>query len=982
MLSELKTTKTLIIAKSDYNKQTYFNKLKRIGLIMKRDVAKELNLGWVPIYEDVSNKLLKYKYNREPLVKMLYQTFDNAGWNKGPFMDQDVEGKGATKIPLDDICPFTLLASLNRNVHGKDKVLKGFCDFLNVDVGDFRFSPLSDNGKDTIPIANSQNSWLFPYKYGRNPDDIDKLWKMFDVAIRYADNKGNDLHEEFVNAYDECIEVAWTGNSKLSQALYTIRPKSYPTLDFYTIRYLNNIFKEGNIITQTLGTDKKRKKYSGAEYIRITDEIKRTLSSNYEKDKTFIGLSYDAYSNTDTDINTNQKYNMKHPLNQILYGPPGTGKTYATKELAVNIASGEDFVGNRAALNIEYKRLCKDKRIEFVTFHQSYGYEEFVEGIRPNLSDDDSGSIEYEIKAGIFKRICERARSTINKDSDSSIINYQDDHSINIEDINDSKVWSMSLGGQGQERQNCFSNNYIFVKPSNIFSEVGDLNKEEDINKLNEDERETRLNKLFYEVNENDLVFVPYGDEYFCAVGIIGEYRYRDKLHTRDVKWLWHSDSANEVINGLKFSNGGILPSGQPLSFLKISPQYLIQELLDKGKILDSDIGLVNSLLESPKIFNDQTINPDEYSNSKVWGSELGVKITKRPELRKDCIDNNYFCLPLYETSKNVDIANGKITHGSSIDIFINDISLKDLIVLPWGDNICGVGVLLDYRDREEREYCKHTRDVRWLWNTEKEEECISKFSIHKNNLTRKETHLYDTSIKAKDLISYLLKNNMIDINISGQDLTNASELYQDDNNSSNDYVLIIDEINRGNISKILGELITLLEEDKRKDAKEELEVTLPYSGETFSVPNNLHIIGTMNTADRSIAFLDTALRRRFQFKELMPRPDKLLSDVNGVNTQALLTSINNKIINYLDRDHQIGHSYFMGGKADTIEGLANVFKNNICPLLEEYFYDRRDEIPKILNNCDLVDGDGKNWSWNYDVFDKPYNYQKVYESK
>jgi 5-methylcytosine-specific restriction endonuclease McrBC GTP-binding regulatory subunit McrB len=166
-------------------------------------------------------------------------------------------------------------------------------------------------------------------------------------------------------------------------------------------------------------------------------------------------------------------------------------------------------------------------------------------------------------------------------------------------------------------------------------------------------------------------------------------------------------------------------------------------------------------------------------------------------------------------------------------------------------------------------------------------------------------------------------------------------------------YVLIIDEINRGNISKIFGELITLVEDSKRAGNNEGLSVILPYSKASFSIPNNLFIIGTMNTADRSLALMDTALRRRFNFIEMPPRPD-LLNDilVDGINVEKMLTVMNKRITILYDREHTLGHAFFMPLKElPTIEKLAEIFENKIIPLLQEYFFDDWDKIRRVLGD-------------------------------
>ncbi|QVY67114.1 McrB family protein [Polaribacter sp. Q13] len=169
-------------------------------------------------------------------------------------------------------------------------------------------------------------------------------------------------------------------------------------------------------------------------------------------------------------------------------------------------------------------------------------------------------------------------------------------------------------------------------------------------------------------------------------------------------------------------------------------------------------------------------------------------------------------------------------------------------------------------------------------------------------------------------------------------------------NDPNNRYAIFIDEINRGNVSAIFGELITLIEIDKRKDAKNEISIKLPYSKTVFSVPSNIDIYGTMNTADRSVEALDTALRRRFEFKEMMPDYAVIENEeVEGIKLSDVLEKINQRIELLIDRDHTIGHSYFVN--VDTLEKLANAFNNKIMPLLQEYFYGDYGKIGLVLGN-------------------------------
>lgn len=190
---------------------------------------------------------------------------------------------------------------------------------------------------------------------------------------------------------------------------------------------------------------------------------------------------------------------------------------------------------------------------------------------------------------------------------------------------------------------------------------------------------------------------------------------------------------------------------------------------------------------------------------------------------------------------------------------------------------------------------------------------------------------------EGKEAISYQIENGIF------KDLCLKAQ-----SDPENRYAIFIDEINRGNVSAIFGELITLIEPDKRIGAVNELKVKLPYSKREFGVPKNVDIIGTMNTADRSVEALDTALRRRFSFVEMQPNPNVLLdSEYTDIDLKQLLETINQRIEVLVDKDHQIGHSYFIG--IQNLDDLKQIFKDKIIPLLEEYFYGDFGKIGLVL---------------------------------
>lgn len=538
---------------------------------------------------------------------------------------------------------------------------------------------------------------------------------------------------------------------------------------------------------------------------------------------------------------------MNHPLNQILFGPPGTGKTYNTINKALEIIGEDVQAKSRKYLKAKFEEKMAEGQIVFTTFHQSMSYEDFIEGIKPLKPEDGDVNVKYDVVPGIFKSLCEKAKSI---------------HVNNKIDWDSPRYYKMSLGGK-------------------LRSDIHDW------------------------CIENSVI----------ALG-----------------WGGHDDLS---------------------SLSKIS-------------------------------------NWTEYRNKYI-------------ELFPDVVDESRF-------------------HIQATYAFLN-MKENDIVVISKGNHVIdAIGVVKGpyyWDDNSPSEYC-HFRKVEWVvknLNTIPDrflKKQISQMSIYE---------FFDQDIK---------KDAFKEITASGTDAI------------AKPHVLIIDEINRGNVSQIFGELITLIEEDKRLGKDEALEVTLPYSKEKFGVPANLYIIGTMNTADRSVEALDTALRRRFSFEEMPPKPELLapnyrfwdllwqyegiawnskeykpkekmlldflgaskniwdtkkeiwesfssqpknesqvalfsVEEFSGINLELVLRKLNKRIELLLDKDHQIGHSYFIN--VLSMADLKSAFQNKIIPLLQEYFFGDYSKIGLVLGTGFIEQQDSKEeiFAKFYDENASDYSERKTY---
>ncbi|MGL4673222.1 MAG: AAA family ATPase, partial [Wohlfahrtiimonas sp.] len=401
------------------------------------------------------------------------------------------------------------------------------------------------------------------------------------------------------------------------------------------------------------------------------------------------------------------------------------------------------------------------------------------------------------------------------------------------------------------------------------------------------------------------------------------------------------------------------------ISFVTFHQSFSYEDFVEGIRATTNDDGQIEYSVEdgifkeicqlaSVKENKNLTEGIQDLKDREVWKMSLGDTLNdNESSIYDECLENNYVLLGYgyaldYSNCNSMKEVEQKVLEevpNSTKNDFVitavnrlkNGMKIGDLIVVTDGNRkfraiaeITGDYFLLP---NEERNSYRQARSVKWLRVFESS---IPVSAISTVNFSQMSIYqFYTHKLKLEQLLEYIQPTIQ-------------------NNDKSKNYVLIIDEINRGNIANIFGELITLLEPSKRARNDDARSVTLPYSKEPFSVPNNLYVIGTMNTSDHSLTKLDLALRRRFDFVELLPDYG-LLNDieVHGVNIGEMLKIMNDRIEVLLGRDYLIGHSYFLLLKDsdDKEDVLADIFKNKIIPLLQEYFFEAWERIQWVLND-------------------------------
>lgn len=322
--------------------------------------------------------------------------------------------------------------------------------------------------------------------------------------------------------------------------------------------------------------------------------------------------------------------------------------------------------------------------------------------------------------------------------------------------------------------------------------------------------------------------------------------------------------------------------------------------------------------------------------NPSIW--KVSLDGTGDNPIRSECLKKGHIRIGWDEYGESITDTTDFSQYGGRVVLnsFINRMQIGDIVLSCYSaSTIDAIGVVTgDCEWHDEYPRLKRLRKVNWIVKDIKE----NILSLNGGTSMTLASVYRMGNVSLTDVYQLIDKHNPT---------TAAAQPTQ------KNYVFIIDEINRGNISKIFGELITLIEESKRVGKPEGMTARLPNSQKPFGVPDNVYIIGTMNTADRSIATIDTALRRRFLFREMLPNP-QVLADVmvEDLSISAMLNRMNQRIAVLYDREHTIGHAYFMKLRDNpTVETLAEIFRNNIIPLLQEYFYEDYEKIRLVLGD-------------------------------
>ena len=468
-----------------------------------------MNFTWIPFYKEFAEKLLQFQTDRKKLLKLIYN-------NRATLLADYLHDEGGKDDLFTDIDPFTTFGIFNRGVKKENRIRSAelFKDLLNMSAN----VPEDFVG---IPILNNQKSHFFGFRRDREDDDIDNLWSLFVKVVK---------KENFEDEYNIVIRQ-YIIRVNITMALFWIRPEDFLAFDSTNRAYLKEHY--GVILSN------KAPEYS--EYMSILNDIKAKMKKGVIKEKTFYELSANANNGlldeTELTWYDDVVRTWERRKNIVLYGAPGTGKTYDVPEFAVRLCDPAFMATDprREEIVSRYNQLKTEKRIAFTTFHQSLDYEDWIEGLRPVVNENNQ--VTYEIESGIFKKLCEEAERPVVKDKQVGI----SDNAV---------VWKVSLAGTGDNdvRRECMENNHIRIGWDGYGPVISD---ETDWSVYNGEGKQI-LDAYINKMKIGDIVMSCYSSQTIDAIGVVvGDYEFEDKFpnykRVRRVNWLVKNINENIV---------------------------------------------------------------------------------------------------------------------------------------------------------------------------------------------------------------------------------------------------------------------------------------------------------------------------------------------------------------------------------------------------------------------------------------------------
>lgn len=474
---------------------------------MNNQLKSDMRFTWIPYFKEFAEKLVKFRHDRQPLLKSIYNKRDE-------LYASYLHDEGGLNDLCSDIDPFSVFGLFNRGIRYENRInsTKVFKELLDISSD----IPTDFEG---VPIMNNQKSYFFGYKSRRDRKDIDNLWSLFEKLI------GNEDIEAIYNTVIKQYGI----NVNITMALFWIRPNDFLALDSTNREYLKSQY---NI-------DLPRKAPVYEEYMELINDIKKQMANNTIKEKTFYELSANANNNgrEDSESDSYTWYDsvvdtLRRRKNIVLYGAPGTGKTFSIPEIAVRLCDDSDYT--RDELMKRYEQLKHEKRIAFTTFHQSMDYEDWIEGLKPVC---ENNQVTYDIEKGIFKQLCEEAERPIVKDKHIGI-------------ADDAVVWKVSLCGTGDNevRTECMENSHIRIG----WDDYGPVISEETDWSIYDGEGKRILSAFVYDMKVGDVIMSCYSNQTIDAIGIVtGDYEYDDSFihykRVRKVNWILKGINENIV---------------------------------------------------------------------------------------------------------------------------------------------------------------------------------------------------------------------------------------------------------------------------------------------------------------------------------------------------------------------------------------------------------------------------------------------------